>query len=272
MKAYCQIREQPHYRREAFVDGLRAAGYEVMLDAPARGAPGDVLLIWNRYSIWHVMATAFEAGGGTVIVAENGYLGPHGVSPHGMEPRSIYALALRFHNGAGEWFVGDRQRFEALQAPLQPMRKIGGHVLVAANRPFGLPGFSMPANWAWDTAARITRETGWPVRVRLHPGNAGPVRPLALDLDDCHAVVIWSSSVGVTALLNGVPVVCEAPSWILKPAAARCLADVDAIADRRLDAFERLAWAQWEISEIETGEPFERLKQCACMRPHTSTA
>ena len=35
--------------------------------------------------------------------------------------------------------------------------------------------------------------------------------PLAVDLKDCHAVVVHSSNVAVDALLAGVPVFCTVP-------------------------------------------------------------
>ena len=43
--------------------------------------PGDVLVIWNRYSEMHLVASRAEAQGARVWVAENGYLGAGGTSP-----------------------------------------------------------------------------------------------------------------------------------------------------------------------------------------------
>jgi hypothetical protein len=106
LKAYCLIRTQPHYRHEAFVAGLKRCGYDVHLSYarwPVR--PGDVLVIWNRYGETERIADGFEAAGGTVLVAENGYIGRGGGTPkHTNGPGNhYYALARHAHNGRGRW-------------------------------------------------------------------------------------------------------------------------------------------------------------------------
>lgn len=277
MRAYCLIRPQPWYRREAFVCGLRAAGYTVFDTPPAQAAPGDVLVIWNRYGHWHDTAVHFEQQGGTVIVAENGYLGRGGstpkydVHPAGPQADHYYALAVGGHNGSGRWprGEGDAARWEALGIPLQPWRKGGSHILVCPSRFFGSPVMQPPGDWLSKTVNALREITDLPLRVRDHPGNHAPARPLAEDLEDARAVVIWASSAGVHALVAGVPVVCTAPHWICKVAAFSEFSEfnqlygeprvMNLLTDYRLDALDGLACAQWTVREIETGEPFRRL-------------
>lgn len=263
-RAFCLIRSEPHYRRDAFMSGLNAAGYDARTDAPAGVYPGDVLVIWNRYGATHEAATRFESAGGTVIVAENGYVkGRH-------DGGDYYALALHAHNGRGDWPAGDGSRWEALGIELKPWRTNGEHILVAANRSFGQPGSVMPANWPDDVAARLRKLTDREVRVRLHPGNHKPQVPLERDLENAWACVVWSSSAGVKALIEGVPVICEAPYWVCKSAAGAYVdSDMPLSSARlerqfaaytaRLSALRRLAWAQWSIAEIASGEPFHHL-------------
>jgi hypothetical protein len=74
--------------------------------------------------------------------------------------------------------------------------------------------------------------------------------------------VVWSSSAGVHALLEGIPTFCEAPFWIAKEAAAGGSIDAPVMPERA-PVFERLAWAQWTLQEIENGEPFRRLLPAA---------
>lgn len=262
--AYNLTRREIHYRHDAFSAGLRAAGYEVRSGNAALGAPGDVLLIWNRYGPYHDIATRFEARGGTVIVAENGYLGPGGVSPHAMNPREWYALGRGAHNDAGAVPEGGPERWEALGVDLKPWRTEGGHVLVCPNRSFGIPERMMPPNWPSDVCNRLRKLTQREVRLRPHPGNGPAKKPLAEDLAGAWACVIWSSSAGVHALIAGVPVICEAPYWIAKGAADKYLECVEKVDDRgglqtREAAMRRLAWGQWHLSEVESGEPFARL-------------
>jgi hypothetical protein len=258
------IRRQPFYRHDAFMAGLKAAGFQVFEGAP-KNPPfeDDVLCIWNRYGEVEAIADRFEAQGGTVIVAENGYLNPGGGNPkfdaHEGKP-GYYALALDGHNGSGRWPSGDGSRWQALGIELKPWRTDGEHILVCPNRPFGSRKMVPPARWAEDVRAAYSKVTPREIRVRAHPGNTRPARTLAQDLENCFAVVIWSSTAGLHALLSGIYVACESRYWICKEAAAGGgIGRYEAVNSERLASFERLAWAQWHIDEIATGYPFERL-------------
>lgn len=258
-RAWNLTRPEIVYRHDAFSAGLRAAGFEVRGGVP-EPAPGNVLLIWNRYTTMHDLACRFEQGGGTVVVAENGYIGPGGVSPHHMTPRCVYALARGYHNDHAVVCQGQDDRWTRLGVTLQPWRASGGHVLVCPNRPFGTPGRIMPHNWASEVSERLRRFTSREIRVRPHPGNNPPAKPLAADLAGAWACVIWSSSAGVHALVAGVPVVCEAPFWIARSAASHSVADIERpYTMEREQTLQRVAHAQFHIDEIATGEPFRRL-------------
>jgi len=248
------IRQQPHYRHDAFLSGLAAAGYEVHDSAPTFPVrPGDVLVIWNRYFQTEQIADRFEADGGTVLVAENGYVrGRH-------DGGDYYALAVHGHNGSGRWHVGGSERWDALGIELKPWRTEGTHILVAPNRPFGMRGTVMPERWGEQTAERLRKLTDRPVRLRLHPGNGRAQVPLEDDLRDAHCVVIWSSSVGVKALIEGIPVVCMAPYWICRGAAGSHIDEALWRREYRENAMHALAWAQWSVQEIASGEPFLHL-------------
>lgn len=260
MKAYVQLRDQPVYRRASFVAGLGAAGHDVRVGPPPSVDADTLLVIWNRYDAMHALACRVEMAGGQVLVAENGYVGAGGAMPHAMKDRDVYAIARRFHNDSSEIRAGAPDRWAALGVDLAPWRADGDHVLVCPNRSFGTPGRIMPIDWPEKTARAVRAITRRPVRIRAHPGNDPHKVPLERDLDDCWAVVIWSSSVGVHALIRGVPVIACAPAWIALEAADRDLATVDVPAPTdRLSALRRLAWSQWHVDEIAAGVPFEHL-------------
>lgn len=264
MQAYCLIREAPWYRREAFTSGLRAAGHNVLLRTPERFGPDTLLVIWNRYAHWHDIACRVEQGGGRVLVAENGYVGAGGghpkfqVHPAGPKPDHYYALAEGWHNGGGRWPSGGAERWERLGVELKPWRSTGEHILICPNRSFGPPSRAMHPDWAARCAERLRKQTKRPIRIRAHPGNNAPKRPIEADLEGAWAVVVWSSSAGVHALIAGVPVFCEAPFWVVKDAAARGSVDAPEMPERE-PHLARMAWAQWTCEEIATGEPFRRL-------------
>lgn len=263
-KAYSLVRDQPWYRRDAFANGLRAAGFDVIQGRVDRARPGDLLLIWNRYGGNAGLAERFERDGGRVLVAENGYLGYGGVAPKfavhpaGPKPTDFYCVGLGWHNDDRCWTVGGPERWARLGLNIKSWRVEGDHVLILPNRSFGVPGRIMPPDWARRTAERLQKATRRPVRVRAHPGNDAPSVPLANDLRGAWAAVVWSSSAGVHSLLAGIPTYCEGPFWSMKSAAASGPIDVPETPDR-LPAFERLAWGQWECQEIETGAPFAHL-------------
>jgi len=255
-RAYCVIRPAPHYRREAFHAGLQAAGYKIEPQLPHKAPePGDVMVIWNRYSDQEHAADNWEKQGGTVIVAENGYCG------RDEQGRQHYALARHGHNGSGQWVSGGPERWQALGIDLKPWRAHGEHILVCPNRHFGMKGLAMPQGWEKQVVADLRKHTKRPIRIRPHPNGNAPAKPLDEDLAGCWAVVIWASSCGVHALLAGVPVIALSPWWICKAAAADSLAVVEQLPthDGRQAAFERLAWAQWTVDEIASGEPFHKL-------------
>lgn len=259
-RAYCTIREKPHYRRDSFVAGLKASGFHVEFRLPsAPPGPGDVLVIWNRYSDHEQTADTWERQGGTVLVAENGYCGRDAAG------QQLYAIAAHGHNGSGTWPDRDGEedygaRWRALGMEIGPWRESGEHILVCPNRHFGMRGLAMPIDWEASTVKQLRAVTRRPIRVRPHPNGGAPATPLAADLENCLAVVVWASSAGVHALLSGVPVVCTAPWWILKDCGASALKHVEqARAGERLPHFERLAWAQWTVEEIALGLPFRYL-------------
>lgn len=267
MKAFNLLRSEPWYRAQAFSAGLKAAGFEVRTGVAGAARPGDLLLVWNRYWQTHDVALRFEREGGTVAVAENGYIGAGGtapkfdVHPAGPKPHHYYALGLGFHNDDTRWRDGGPERWEALGLEVKPWRVTGEHVLVLPNRSFGVPGRMMPLDWAEKAAERIRKQTRRPVRIRAHPGNDAPKRPLAADLEGAWAAVCWSSSAGVHALLAGIPVFCEAPAWSMRSAASAGTIDEPTLPDR-LPAFKRLAFGQWRLDEVQAGIPFRHLLGC----------
>jgi len=255
MKSFIGIRDLPHYRRDAFAAGLKAAGHSVSVAQPSTFDSDTLYVCWNRYGHFHDICTRVEQAGGKTIICENGYCG------RDENQHQFYALARGGHNGSGQWYVGGPERWAALGVELQPWRADGGHILVCGQRGIGSPTMASPSNWHEVTAAKLRTMTKRQVRVRAHPGNQAPTVPLADDLRGAWACVIWSSGAGVQALVAGIPVLYDAPHWICALAAGR-LPDAEAppMDDAaRIAAMQAMACAQWSLAEIASGEPFRRL-------------
>lgn len=253
-RALNRLRESLHYRREAFDEGLAAAGFDVvgqLLDP----RPGDMLIVWNRYGGFAQQADQFEAAGGLVVVVENGYLGK------AWRGGEWFAMALGHHAGAGRWVDHGPQRWDSWGVGLEPWREDVGETLIFAQRGIGAPGVRSPEHWAEAARARIGG------RIRPHPASGIAAPPLEQDLANVREVVTWHSAAALVALLAGIPAWFAFPKWI-GARAGRPLAEYGLEPPRRDDGarlamFRRLAWANWSLDEIRTGEPLRCLLAAA---------
>lgn len=248
MKVCCHIRKEPHYRSDAFRAGLKRIGAQFVDERDA-----EVLVIWNRYGGFQQTAAACEKRGGTVLVAENGYLGVEWLNDR------WYAISRSQHNGAGEWPHGGPERWDGWNVDLAPWRLWGREVVILPQRGIGPSGVAMPGGWANTVKPRMGGD--WQLRVRPHPGTK-PAKPLEQDLRVAAAVATWGSGAALKALMLGVPVFYDFPKWIGAPAGVSldCAIKAPLRCDAsRLAMFRRLAWAQWQLSEIESGAAFDRL-------------
>jgi hypothetical protein len=253
LKACLLIRDLPPYRREAFEAGLRECGYQVT-GYEDTSSPDNLLVIWNRYSRFDIVAKRYEQAGCKVLVAENGYLGRDWRDEH------WYAMALSAHNGAGKWRVGDESRWDNFHVELPPWRDSGKEVVVLATRHIGVRGIAEPFGWVEDIVQRI-RRAGHAVRVRPHPGEFQCV-PLDQDLQSAKAVVSWGSGAALKAMMWGIPAVYGFKNWIGRDAATPLEVFLAGAVNKyrdRLAMFRRLAWAMWTTEEIATGGPFRWL-------------
>ena len=251
VRAFVQIRQDPLYRREAFEHGLQTLGYEIHGTPRGQWCSSDLLLIWNRYGQGAQYAAEAEACGATVIIAENGYLGRDWRGEH------WYALALNYHNGAGDWRPEGPERWESWNVPMAPWRS-GSEIVVLQTRGIGPTDIAEPQGWSQREFEWIRANTKFPVRMRMHPGET-PCIDLEYDLKDAAAVVTWGSGAALKALLWGIPVFHGFPRWIGAGAAQPWQRRIDFAHKCRLDTFQSLAWSMWTTDEIATGGPMARL-------------
>lgn len=252
--ATCLVRDRPHYRHEVFHQALKRLGYEVRT-APAR-APGehDILVIWNRYGLGHQQAVLHERAGAAVVVAENGYLPAHGT-------QKTFALALNQHNGGGRWYVGNESRISTLAIDLKPWRhRFDGETVILPQRGIGPPGVAMPREWVRIVNLELTSSGCRNIRLRQHPGGNKKAVPLERDLTNAARCITWGSGAAVKALIEGVPVFYQFRRWIGGAAARFGVGGLnDPVLSGREEMLEHLAWAQWSVEELATGDPLKHL-------------
>jgi len=255
------LRQDTHYRSDAFSAGLKKLGYEVRAtDTGVKVGPQSLLVLWNRKTGREDrLATAWERCGAKVLIAENGYIGKDA------NGHQYYAMAMNGHNGSGRWHIGDEDRLAKLGIELKPWQNNSGHILICGQRGIGSPSMASPPAWHIEVLKHLKkRGSPYELRLRNHPGNNAPQVPLEKDLTGASGCLVWSSSSGVRALAMGIPVCYAAPHWVCARAAVR-FNDKEWIAAflrddaKRLEAMRRMAYAQWTLNEIASGEAFDAL-------------
>lgn len=237
MKAWLNLRFTVPARRAIFTRGLERLGYSVVDGITTKPGDKDILVTWNRIREAQHAANVFEERGLPVVVTENATWGNH------FAGEDWYTLTRRFHNMAGCFPVGEAGRWDSLGVELKPIRG-SGETVILPQRGIGPPAVAMPQNWVKQ--ASFDHPTA---RVRPHPGT-GPCKPLLEDLKGAGQVVTWGSGAAVLALIEGIKVESYMPRWI---------AAQDNTEEGRLAMFQRLAWAQARLSEIESGVALARI-------------
>lgn len=235
--AVLNIRKEPYYRRAAFESGLKRLGY-TLIDSARPRCIHDLYISWNRkQGADEQAADDWERRGGTVIVVENGYLA--------QEDKTYYAISVHGHCGSGWTGFVDGDRFGKLGFETAPWRTDGTEVVVRAQRGIGSKLMASPPRWAENLANKLGK-----ARVVPHPGDKNKFAHDDAALKHAKELHIWSSAMGVRALVRGIPVQWHAPHWICDTYRA----------EGREAALQRMAHGQWHFDEIATGEPFARMK------------
>lgn len=236
MRAWLNLRYTVPERLRAFVSGIERLGYKAEIGLPDRIGERDCFITWNRINAGNTVAQRFQDRCMPVIVAENAAWGNDFLG------RRWYSLARYHHNTADRFPVRSHERWDLLGVELAPFRK-EGETVILPQRGIGSPPTRMPSGWPQDALRRYGG------RIRPHPGTKA-CKPLDADLANAGRVVTWGSGAAVKALMRGIPVVSEMPHWV---------AEQDNTPEGRIDMFRRLAWAQWELNQIENGEAFSWL-------------
>lgn len=241
--ANIQVRKEPYYRRAAIEDGLKRLGYTIGSFTVPQGKE-SLLVLWNKKrGSEEAQADRWEQQGGTVIVMENGYLQK--------VDKTRYAISTHGHNGSGWFPVTGEDRFSPLGFEIKPMLLRDGPIVVRAQRGIGSRLMASPPQWAEKMVAKL-KQQGKNTRLVPHPGDKGKLEKDLAALKGASELLIWSSAMGVRALVEGVEVTHHAPHWICEGWRG----------GRRETALQRMAHGQWSVAEIETGEPFARMRDC----------
>jgi hypothetical protein len=213
--------------------------------------PGPVA-IWGSPARWGLIEKAIQQGR-ELFYMDHAYFGR----------RTYYRITRNAfqHDGTGD---AGPERFDVHNRPVQPWREDGRHILICPNSPTYHRLFGVDVHeWVTEITRTIAGVSQRPVRVRWK----GQETPIDADLQDCWAVVTFSSAAALDALIAGVPV------FVLAPFAAAYrfgLPDVAQIEspiypDGRARLMWNLAANQWTLDEIRAGAAWRALKDQAVL-------
>lgn len=242
-------RRAPHQvrHREALAEGLQRHG--------VLNQYRNVVACWG----WRSGALHRRAGR-DVLVLERGYLGDRfsytSIGWNGLNGKATFP---EYPNDGGS-------RFRAMGLKLERWKPRGEYALVVGQvqGDAALAGKNL-GTWYLEASRQAAAVYGLPVRFRPHPlerRRIGIVRhvpgteldtgPLEESLANAAVVITWNSNTGVDALVAGKPAVAVGEGSMTFPLAARELGGA-CNADREAWAHS-LAWKQWTIDEIRSGD------------------
>lgn len=225
----------------AFAEGSRWA-----VVPPAELKPGAGAFYGILRGTGALLKKAIALGRDWVYI-DNGYMKPGHYDGFFRCTRNAYQ-----HDGASG--QPDWQRLQHLGVTIAPWRH-GRHVLICPPGAVFMQHLGLSADdWLQQTIAALRKVTDRPLRARSKPMKDPHLRPLAADLEDCHALVTYNSNTAVTALLAGVPIFADGPC------AARsmgcpdvALIETPRYPDSRRIWAARLAANQWTLAEMRAG-------------------
>lgn len=245
---------------DALAEGVRAAGDDARMVTGFRRVT-DPVACWG----WR-KGLRLRAAKRDVLVIERGYVGDrlhmwtslgwNGLNGHAVFPKQA---------DNGERF---ERHFGALMKPWKRREK---YALILAQVPGDMSCYGVNMEAWYVEAAAAMEARGYIVGLREHPAavarglhvRALPDRRVGGTLEDALSVaavaVTWNSNSGVDAVLAGVPVIACDPGAMCWEVAAHGLDAPIRRPDREAWA-ARLAWTQWTIDEIASGEAWEHVR------------
>lgn len=262
MKVAIHQRYHPRGQQAAMdlAAGCRRHGVEVAVvpdRAPVRDV--DAACIWSAQP--DVMR-AYRQRRVPVLVAEAGYVGSRdrwtSLGWNGLNGEAEFVNASV---SADRW-----QRYHAdTMQPWRPLRDGYALVVGQVQGDHATAGVDI-SQWAADLCERLHAWTE--VRFRPHPKRPG-VMPdgvsLAPDefatcLAEAAVVVTYTSTVGVSSVLAGLPTMAAGRISMAYPVSAHCLEDLWTMDEPDRETWAaRLAYTQWTREEIASGEAWDHL-------------
>jgi hypothetical protein len=199
-----------------------------------------------------------------VVVLETGYIN------RGDGENHHYAAGFNGLNGRADFRNSDMsaERWDKLGVQLHPYSR-GETVILCGQVPWDASvDMHDHVKWLKQTASQLQKITDREIIFRPHPQAPLPalpgcelsMRPMGEDLKNAHCVVTWNSNSAVEAAIAGKPVFAFDEGSMASGIANKSLLDIDdpKYPDRKQWA-NNLAYCQWNLDEISSGEAWRHL-------------
>lgn len=226
---------------DAFAAGLRRAGIEYRNSrSGARSGEGVPLLLGT--TMWR----AIETDGGPYILVDR--------CSFGDKDRNV-SLVWNGHGRRGDHKVPaepDGARWGRSGLPMKPWRRGGKRVVLCGQTETYSPHYPTPETWYVKVRHVCTH-------FRAHPDGYNPTNlPTVTDWRDTKLAVTLNSSVGVQAVLDGVPTVTMDEGAMAWDVTSHDL-EAPLVTPDRAPWCRWLAYTQWSDDEVRDGTPWEQL-------------
>lgn len=246
---------------DAFAEGARRHGEHVVCGT-SKPLDVDVAVTWSakKYRINEAMAAREK----DVLIVEHGYFGDRtkkfcSCGFNGLNGRADFLMPIS--KPAGRW--------EKHKVEVKPWRQTDGDYVLILGQVDG--DASMKAfrpGWYERIATEAKAVFGLPVVFRPHPlarktSGGSALKVLGGTLEDAlagaHCAITWNSNSGVDAILAGIPTFVFDEGSMAWPVAGHRL-KTDLFRPDRTLWLRHLAYCQWTIKELESGETWDFLK------------
>lgn len=226
----------------AIVSGLRAEGALILESYKARGLP--VIVIDYGYLKRVSGVKTFSTGYWQVGLNRLGWIPPFQCSKDRLQ-------ALKIEISSQSDFVGKK------------VFVCGQH---AGDPSHGLEMAQIEA-WALQSIERLKGVTHRPVVWRPHPDSFVELPGVSLSAgpmawNEAHSIVCLNSTIGLEAILSGVPVVSRSDAFYAELSARNWSETLALPSATKIEKFlRRVAYAQWTLEEMRCGAPMNYLLQ-----------
>jgi hypothetical protein len=227
-------------RGNYFAEGFRKVGIPCTFSG-SRARTGEGVPVLLGTTFWH----SIETDGGPFILVDRCSFG---------DTEKFVQLVWNGHGRRGDHRVPEHAngaRWQKYGVPLKPWSKKGKRVVLCGQTASYSP--------TWPDLNAWYRQGTNATHFRTHPAGENPTAlPVTHDFKDTRLAITLNSSVGVQAVLDGIPTVTMDDGAMAWDVTSHSI-DAEPVTPVRQEWAHRLAWTQWTDDEIKEGTPWASL-------------